>query len=85
MVTTDICPPVNFDIQKRSLLFLVDDDVVNLIDNIPINIQLSLWISLWGKTVPPIMHLLLRQNSTSLSPLSLMVPQPCRPTASSLP
>ena len=49
------------------------------------DLRLSLWISLWGKTVPPIMHLLLRQNSTSLSLLSLMVPQPCHPIASSLP
>ena len=36
MVTADICPAVNFDIQKRSLRFLVDDDVVNLIGSIPI-------------------------------------------------
>ena len=34
MVTAGTCPAVNFDMQKRSLPFIVDDDVVNLIDSI---------------------------------------------------
>lgn len=49
------------------------------------DLQLSLWMSLRGKMAPSILHLLLMQKSTSLSPLSLMVPQPCRPISSSLP
>ena len=36
MVTANICPAVDLDIQKRSLPFLVDDDMVHLIDSIPI-------------------------------------------------
>lgn len=32
------------------------------------DLQLSLWMSLWGRMVPPILHLLM-QKSTSLSPL----------------
>ena len=36
MVTANIWPAMDFDIQKRSLPFLVDDDMINLIYSIPI-------------------------------------------------
>lgn len=38
VVATDICPTVDFEILKRSPPFLVDDDVVNLVDS----------MSIWG-------------------------------------
>lgn len=38
VATTDTCPTVDFDILKRSFPFLVDDNVVNLVDS----------ISIWG-------------------------------------
>ena len=44
-----------------------------------------LWISRCGKRVPPITRLLVVQNSTSLSPFSLMMPLPCLPITLSLP
>lgn len=36
VVAVDLCHAVNFDIQKRTLPLLIDNDVVNLIDGIPI-------------------------------------------------
>ena len=44
-----------------------------------------LWISRCGKGVPPITRLFVVQNSTSLSPVSLMMPLPCLPSTLSLP
>ena len=44
-----------------------------------------LWISRCEKRVPPITRLLAVQNSTSLSPFSLMMPLPCLPITLSLP
>lgn len=41
------------------------------------DLHVILWMCLWGKSGPPITQLLLRQKSTSLSPLLLMVPQSC--------
>ena len=65
------------------------DDVANLIDRVFISCgsptRFVKVISVWGRMVPPIMHPLLRKNSTNRSPLLLMAPQPYLPIASSLP
>ena len=49
------------------------------------DIQVALWMDLWGKTVPPMTRLLSAHVSANLSPFSFMMPSPCFPITSSYP
>ena len=75
-------------LQKNNGPSLIDDELVNLIDSVSILGSPTQFVDVSvGEPQRPTTHfqLFLRQNSTSPSPLSLMVPQPCRKIASSLP
>jgi hypothetical protein len=80
MVTVDICFLVySYIVQWPSPCLINNDDLFGF-EVFPFgDLQVSLWMFLCRKMVPPMVQLLFKQKSINRSPLPFLVPQPFSP------